>query len=63
MDAVEPAKRRSPKLRASEPSGHRPLNLGTPPPPEAEAMMSIQTVRLTTATWSNERLNRWSRHR
>jgi len=46
---LSPHKRRSPTLRAGEPSGHRSFYLGTPPPPEAEAMMSIQALHLTKA--------------
>jgi len=42
-------KRCSPTLRAGEPLGHRSFYLGTPPPPEAEAMMSIQTLQPTRA--------------
>ena len=37
-------KRRSPTLRAGEPLGHRSFYLGTPPPPEAETMMSIHAL-------------------
>jgi hypothetical protein len=49
MDAVEPANGSVPETDRCEPSGHRSFYLGTPPPPEAEAMMSIQTLHLTVA--------------
>jgi hypothetical protein len=45
-----PHQRRSPTLQRREPSGHRSFYLGTPPPTEAEAMMSIQLLQPTAGS-------------